>query len=113
LLREPGQQGRCGCQWHQHRQQGWFADEQRDLGLPEHGGGIPLAHHGGGLFPFAKIWRANAVEQLLGRAHDKHPPMLPKPMPPGTAMKTIGERDLFRARHVSQASHRADASATG
>src|SRR5439155_21316092 len=85
LLREPGQQGRRGSQRPQHRQQGRFVDEQRDLGLPEQGGGVPLAHHGGGLLPFTKVGRADAVEQFLGRAHDQHPSILPKPRPDAPA----------------------------
>ena len=80
LLREPRQQGPCGSQRHQHRQCR-FVDEQRDMRPPEQGGGIPLAHQGGGLFPFTKAGRADAVEQFLRRARSAPAPSCPKPRP--------------------------------
>ena len=33
------------------------------------------------MLSFIKAWRADAVKQLLGRAHDKHPPIVPQPRP--------------------------------
>jgi hypothetical protein len=38
------------------------------------------------LFSFIEAGRADAVEQLLGRAHDQHPPIVPQAQadaPPG------------------------------
>jgi hypothetical protein len=42
------------------------------------------------LFPFTKAERANAVEQLLGRAHDQHPPILPQPRLDALAGTPVG-----------------------
>ncbi len=93
LLREPGWQGRCGSQRYQHRQQGRFVDEQCDLRLLEHGGGVPRAHQGGGLFPITKVGRADTVEQFLGRAHDQHPPILAQAL----ARRLPGRRSVLLA----------------
>jgi hypothetical protein len=43
---------------------------------------------GGGGFLVIKVGRADAVEQFLGRAHDKHPP---KPAPAGTRSSPSGD----------------------
>ena len=69
----------AGRRRHQQGQQRRLVDEQRDLGFPEQGGGIPLSQQRGGLLALAEVGRAEVVEQLSGRMHDEHPPILPHP----------------------------------
>jgi len=77
LKAEPLQEGGCWCQRHQHRQQGRFADQQGDPWAPEPGGGIPVAQQRGGPLPRVSGDRAEPAEQLPGRPHDQHRPILP------------------------------------
>ena len=65
-------------QGHEDGQQGGLVDEERDLGLPEQGGRVPVAE-GGGWFGDELVGSTEAVEELLGRMDHEHdaPQVLP------------------------------------